>query len=154
MITDASRQLKPHEASYSTHDLELGVVVFALKILRHYLYGVRLTIYTDHKSLRYMMDQLNLKMRQRQWLDVVRDYDCEILYRSGKANVVVDALNHKAVTTLIRGICLKMTMITPLLKRIREALIEAMKQEHQKSDYIVGQVASFYDDSHEFLTLH
>ena len=71
VIAYASRQLKPHEVNYSTHDLELGVVVFALKIWRHYLYGVRCTIYTDHKSLRYLMDQPNLNMRQRRWLDVV-----------------------------------------------------------------------------------
>ena len=65
VIAYASRQLKPHEANYPTHDLELGAVVFALKIWRHYLYGVRCTIYTDHKSLRYLMDQPNLNMRQR-----------------------------------------------------------------------------------------
>ena len=65
VIAYASRQLKPHEANYPTHDLELGVVVFALKIWRHYLYGVRCTIYTDHKSLRYLMDQPSLNMRQR-----------------------------------------------------------------------------------------
>ena len=64
------------------------VVVFALKIWQHYLYGVHCTIYTDHKSLRYLMDQLNLNKRRRWWLDVVKDYDCEILYHPGKANVV------------------------------------------------------------------
>ena len=65
VIAYASRQLKPHEANYTTHDLELGAVVFDLKIWRHYLYGVRCTIYTDHKSLRYLMDQPNLIMRHR-----------------------------------------------------------------------------------------
>ena len=58
---------------------------------------MRFTIYTDHKSLKYLMDQQNLDMRQRRWLDVLKDYDCEILYHPGKANVVVDALSHKAV---------------------------------------------------------
>ncbi|XP_052622433.1 uncharacterized protein LOC128127784, partial [Lactuca sativa] len=95
VIAYASRQLKPHEARYPTHDLELGAVVFALKIWRHYLYGVRCTIYTDHKSLKYLMDQPNLNMRQRRWLDVVKDYDCEILYHPGKANVVADALSRE-----------------------------------------------------------
>ena len=74
-----SRQLKHHEANYLTHDLELMAVVFTLKILRHYLYGVQCTIYMDRKSLRYLMDQPILNMRQHQWLDVVKDYDCEIL---------------------------------------------------------------------------
>ena len=68
VIAYASRQLKPHEAIYPTHDLELGEVVFALKIWQHYLYGVRYTIYTDHKSLRYLMDQPNLNMRHHRWL--------------------------------------------------------------------------------------
>ena len=71
VIGYASRQLKPHETNYPTHNLELGAIVFALKVWRHYLYGVRCTIYTDHKSLRYLMDQPNLNMRQRRWLDVV-----------------------------------------------------------------------------------
>ena len=78
--------MTPHVMRYPTHDLELGAVVFALKIWHHYVYGVRCTIYTDHKSLRYLMDQPNLNMRQRRWLDVVKDYDCEILYHLGKAN--------------------------------------------------------------------
>ena len=78
VIAYASRQLKPHEAKYPTHDLELGAVVFALKIWRHYLFGVKCTVYTDHKSLKYLMDQQNLNMRQRRWLDVLKDYDCEI----------------------------------------------------------------------------
>ena len=112
----ASRQLKPHKVNYPTHDLELGAVVFALKIWRHYLYGVRCTIYTDHKSLRYLMDQPNLNMRQRQCLDVVKDYNCEILNRLGKANVVVDALSCKAAR--IRDICLRMIVVTPLLEQI------------------------------------
>ena len=85
------------------------------------------------------MDQPNLNMRQYRWLDVVKDYDCEILYHLGKA----DALSRKAVTTLIRDICLRMNVITPLLEQIREAQGEAMKEEHRKSEHIVGQVASF-----------
>ncbi|KAJ9541635.1 hypothetical protein OSB04_028141 [Centaurea solstitialis] len=86
----ASCQLKMHEVNYPTHDLELATVVFGLKIWRHYLYGVRCTIYTDHKSLCYFMDQPNLNMRQRRWLDVVNDYDCEILYHLGKVNMVAE----------------------------------------------------------------
>ncbi|KAJ9545544.1 LOW QUALITY PROTEIN: hypothetical protein OSB04_025251 [Centaurea solstitialis] len=88
VISYASRQLKTHEVNYPTHDLELAAVVFAVKIWRHYLYGVRCTIFTNHKSLRYFLDQPNLNMRQRRWLDVVKDYDWEILYHPGKTNVV------------------------------------------------------------------
>jgi len=73
VIAYASRQLKTHEVNYPTHDLELGAVVFALKIWRHYLYGVKFLVYTDHKSLKYLMDQQNLNMRQRRWLDVLKD---------------------------------------------------------------------------------
>ena len=117
MIAYASRQLKPHKANYPTHDLELGAVVFDLKIWWNYLYRVRCTIYTDHKSLRYIMDQSNLNMRQLRWLDVVKDYDCEIIYHPSKANVVADALSRKVVEALIRDICLRMTVITPFWSR-------------------------------------
>lgn len=110
------RQLKPHEVKYPMHNLELGAVVFALKIWWHYLYGVYCTIYTDHKSLRYLTDQPNLNMRQRWWLDVVKDYDCEILYHPGKVNVLGDALSCKAKATQIQDICMRMTVITPLLE--------------------------------------
>lgn len=154
VIAYASRQLKPHEANSPTHDLELGEVVFSLKIWRHYLYGVRCTIYTDHKSLRYLMDQPNLNMRQCRWLDVVKDYDCEILCHPGKANVVADALSHKAMVTPIRDICLRMTVITPLLEQIREAQVEGLKEEWQKCERIMGRVASFDYDSRGLLTIH
>ena len=83
-------------------------MIFSLKILRHYMYGVRGTIYTDHKSLRYLMDQANLNMRQRRWLDVLKDYDCNILYHPKKVNVVTDALIRNAVSSSIRDICLRM----------------------------------------------
>ncbi|XP_052174731.1 uncharacterized protein LOC127789782 [Diospyros lotus] len=89
----ASRQLKKHEVNYPTHDLELAAVVFALKIWRHYLYGEKVEIYTDHKSLKYLFSQKELNMRQRRWMELLKDYDCEILYHPGKANVVADALN-------------------------------------------------------------
>ncbi|KAA0046085.1 pol protein [Cucumis melo var. makuwa] len=95
VVTYASRQLKGHEQNYPTHDLELAVVVFALKIWRHYLYGEKIQIFTDHKSLKYFFTQKELNMRQRRWLELVKDYDCDILYHPGKANVVADALSRK-----------------------------------------------------------
>ncbi|KAL4023093.1 hypothetical protein IC575_016841 [Cucumis melo] len=96
VVAYASRQLKSHEQNYPTHDLELAAVVFALKIWRHYLYGEKIQISTDHKSLKYFFTQKELNMRQRRWLELVKDYDCEILYHPGKANVVADALSRKA----------------------------------------------------------
>ncbi|KAL0539586.1 hypothetical protein IC582_023802 [Cucumis melo] len=95
VVAYASRQLKSHEQNYPTHDLELAAVVFALKIWRHYLYGEKIQIFTDHKSLKYFFTQKELNMRQRRWLGLVKDYDCEILYHPGKANVVADALSRK-----------------------------------------------------------
>ncbi|GJZ02009.1 putative reverse transcriptase domain-containing protein [Tanacetum coccineum] len=95
VIAYASRQLKVHEKNYTTHDLELGSVVFALKIRRNYLYGTRCTVFTDHKSLQHILDQNELNMRQRRWLELLSDYDCDIRYHPGKANVVADALSHK-----------------------------------------------------------
>ncbi|GJS78916.1 putative reverse transcriptase domain-containing protein [Tanacetum coccineum] len=95
VIAYASRQLKMHENSYMTHDLELGAVMFALKIWRHYLYGTNRVIYTDHKSLHHIFSQKELNMRQRRWIELVSDYDYEIRYHPGKVNVVADALSRK-----------------------------------------------------------
>ncbi|GJZ78903.1 putative reverse transcriptase domain-containing protein [Tanacetum coccineum] len=95
VIAYASRQLRTHEENYTTHDLELGAVVFALRLWRHYLYGVKCTVFTDHKSLQYILDQKELNMRQRRWIELLSDYDCEIRYHPGKANVVADALSRK-----------------------------------------------------------
>ncbi|GJW80993.1 putative reverse transcriptase domain-containing protein [Tanacetum coccineum] len=87
VIAYASRQLKIHEKNYTTYDLELGAVVFTLKIWRHYLYGTKSIIYTDHKSLQHIFSQKELNMRQRRWIELFSDYDCEIRYHPGKANV-------------------------------------------------------------------
>nr|GFB93259.1 putative reverse transcriptase domain-containing protein [Tanacetum cinerariifolium] len=95
VIVYASRQLKIHEKNYTTHDLELGSVVFALKIWRHYLHGTKCMMFTDHKSLQYILNQKELNMRQRRWLELLSDYDAEIRYHPGKANVVADALSRK-----------------------------------------------------------
>ncbi|GAU28976.1 hypothetical protein TSUD_391740, partial [Trifolium subterraneum] len=97
VVAYASRQLKPHEENYPTHDLELTAIIFALKIWRHHLYGVQFALYSDHKSLRYLFDQKELNMRQRRWMEYLKDFDFELNYHPGKANVVVDALSRKAL---------------------------------------------------------
>ncbi|GJS61696.1 putative reverse transcriptase domain-containing protein [Tanacetum coccineum] len=127
VIAYASRQLKIHEKNYTTHDLELGAVVFALKIWRHYLYGTKYTVFTDHKSLQHILDQKELNMRQRRWLELLSDYDCEIRYHPGKANVVADALSRKERVKPLRVRALVMTIGLDLPKRILEAQIEARK---------------------------
>ena len=100
VVAYASRQLKPHEQNYPTHDLELAAIVFALKILRHYLYGEKCRIFTDHRSLKYLLTQKDLNLRQRRWLELLKDYDCIIDYHPGKANVVADALSRKTNSAL------------------------------------------------------
>ena len=92
--------MKPHEQNYPTHDLELAVVVFALKIWRHYLYGEKCRIFIDHKSLKYLLTQKELNLRQHWWLELFKDYDCIIDYHPGNANVVVDALSRKTIYVL------------------------------------------------------
>jgi hypothetical protein len=94
-----SRQLRPHEVNYPTHDLELAAVVFALKGCRHFLYGAKCELYKDHKSLKYFFTQEELNMRQRRWLELIKDYDLTISYTQGKANVVADALSRKSTDT-------------------------------------------------------
>ena len=100
VIAYASRQLKRHEQNYPTHDLEMAAIIFALKIWRHYLYGETSEIYTNHKSLKYIFQQKDLYLRQRRWIELLKDYDCTILYHPGKANIVVDALSRKSMGSL------------------------------------------------------
>jgi hypothetical protein len=95
VIAYASRALQPHEYYYPTHDLKLAVVILALKIWRQYLMGTHCNIYTDHKSLKYIFTQADLNIRQRRWLELIKDYDLEVHYHPGKANVVADALSRK-----------------------------------------------------------
>ncbi|KAI3695411.1 hypothetical protein L1987_78408 [Smallanthus sonchifolius] len=99
VIAYASRQLKIHEKNYTTHDLELGAVVFALKIWRHYHYGTKCVVFTDHKCLQHIFNQKELNMRQRRWVELLNDYDCEIRYHPRKANVnrILEA-QHVSVT--------------------------------------------------------
>nr|GEU99423.1 putative reverse transcriptase domain-containing protein [Tanacetum cinerariifolium] len=122
VIAYESRQLKIHEKNYTTHDLELGVVVFALKIWRHYLYGTKCTVFTDHKSLQRIFDHKKLNMRQRHWLELLSDYDCEIRYHPGKANIVADALRRKERIKPLWVRALVMTIGLDLSRSFQKAL--------------------------------
>ncbi|GJV67656.1 hypothetical protein Tco_1483165 [Tanacetum coccineum] len=143
VIAYASRQLKPHEENYTTHDLELGAVIFALKIWRHYLYGTKCTVFTDHKSLQHILRQKELNMRQRRWLELLADYDCEICYHLGKANVVADALSRKKQIKPLRVRALILTVHPKLPSQILEAQNEALKEENVKSENLRGMDKSF-----------
>ncbi|GJU01158.1 putative reverse transcriptase domain-containing protein [Tanacetum coccineum] len=120
VIAYASRQFKIHEKNYTTHDLELGAVVFALKMWRHYLYGTKCVVFIDHKSLQHILDQKELNMRQRKWLELLSNYDCEIRYHSGKANVVADALSRK--------------------EQIKPLRVEARKEENFGTEDLYGMI--------------
>ncbi|GJU06524.1 putative reverse transcriptase domain-containing protein [Tanacetum coccineum] len=140
VITYASRQLKVHKKNYTTHDLELRSVVFALKIWRHYLYGTKCTVFTDHKSLQHILDQRELNMRQRRWLEFLSDYDCDIHYHPGKANVVANALSHKERIKPLQVRSLVMTIGLDLPKRILEAQIKALKPENLENKDVGGMI--------------
>ena len=146
VVAYASRQLKPHEKNYPTHDLELAAIVFALKIWRHYLYGEKCFIYTDHKSLKYLPSQRELNLRQRRWMELIKDYDCVIDYHPGKANVVADALSRKTVQTL-RALNANLslsddgTVVAELVARpnLLNRVLEAQKKD-EKISAIIDQI--------------
>ncbi|GJW13970.1 putative reverse transcriptase domain-containing protein [Tanacetum coccineum] len=140
VIAYASRQLKIHEKNYTTHDLELGAVVFALKMWRHYLYGTKCVVFTDHKSLQHILDQKELNMRQRRWLELLSDYDCELRYHPGKANVVADALSRKSRPKPLRVRALVMTIGLNLPVQILNAQVEARKEENYETEDLCGMI--------------
>ncbi|GJV91809.1 putative reverse transcriptase domain-containing protein [Tanacetum coccineum] len=144
VIAYASRQLRTHEENYTTHDLELGAVVFALRLWRHYLYRTKCVVYTDHKSLQYILDQKELNMRQRRWIELLSDYDCEIRYHPGKANVVADALSRKEREP-IRVRALVMTVHPNLPEQIRNAQSEAMKKKNVKAENLGRLIKQIFE---------
>ncbi|GJY52840.1 putative reverse transcriptase domain-containing protein [Tanacetum coccineum] len=152
VIAYASRQLKIHEKNYTTHDLELGAVVFALKIWRHYLYGTKCTVFTDHKSLQHILDQNELNIRQRHWLELLSDYDCEIRYHPGKANVVADALSRKERDKPLRVRALVMTIGLDLPKQILNAQTEARKPKNIKNEDVRGMLIENSKDPEKLRT--
>ncbi|GKB89379.1 putative reverse transcriptase domain-containing protein [Tanacetum coccineum] len=109
-LPEGNEDFVPHEENYTTHDLELGAVVFALKIRRHYLYGTKCTVFIDHKSLQHILHQKELNMRKHRWLELLADYDCEIHYHPGKENVVANALSRKEPIRPLRIRSLIMTL--------------------------------------------
>nr|GFC93702.1 reverse transcriptase [Tanacetum cinerariifolium] len=164
VIAYVLRQLKPYEVNYPTHDLELAAVVFALKIWRHYLYGKSCDVFTDHKSLKYILTQRELNMRQRRWLELLKDYDTNIQYHPGKANVVADALSKKS--GMIAGIKVEEEIIRDLERldielyvrghhgywasmRVEPDLISRIK-ENQKEDSKIWTIFENLDKQVEF----
>nr|GEV35031.1 putative reverse transcriptase domain-containing protein [Tanacetum cinerariifolium] len=148
VIAYASRQLKAHEENYTTHDLELGAVVFAFKIWRHYLYGTKCIMFTDHKSLQRVLNQKELNMRQRRWLELLEDNDYEIRYHPGKENVIADALSQKRIIKSrrvkpLRVRSLIMTIYSNLPSQILEAQTEALKEENVQAENLRGMEKAF-----------
>ncbi|GJT62669.1 putative reverse transcriptase domain-containing protein [Tanacetum coccineum] len=139
-LPEGSKDFIIHEKNYTTHDLELGAVVFALKIWRHYLYGTKCTVFTDHKSLQHILDQKELNMRQCRWLELLNDYDCEIRYHPGKANVVADALSRKERNKPLQVRALVMTIGLNLPKQTLKAQIEAQKPKNIKNEDVRGMI--------------
>ncbi|GJS90480.1 putative reverse transcriptase domain-containing protein [Tanacetum coccineum] len=128
VIAYASWQLKIHENNYTTHDLELGAIVFALKIWRHYLFGTKSVIYADHKSLQHIFSQKELNMRQRRWIELFSDYDCEICYHPDKANTVVNALSRKERVKPKRVRAMNMILPSSIKDRILAAQKESVDE--------------------------
>src|SRR3954471_19897654 len=129
VIAYGSRQLRTHEDKYPTHDLELAVVIYALKLWRHYLLGNRCEVYTDHQSLKYLFTQSDLNLRQQRWLETIADFNMDISYTPGKANVMADALSRKAYCSELE-VQIQQAL---LYEELRKMNIEIVPQGHVNS---------------------
>ncbi|KAJ9545341.1 hypothetical protein OSB04_025048 [Centaurea solstitialis] len=147
VISYASRQLKDHGKNYSVHDLELAAVVFALKLWRHYLYGTKCTLFTDHKSLQHIFDQKELNMRQRRWLELLKGYDYDLLYHPGKANVVADALSRKNHGDGFGVTLNRISVVSSLMEKIKASQMESLREENLKNEVMVKQKELLTEDS-------
>ena len=157
VVAYASRQLKPYEKNYPTHDLELPAIVFALKFWRHYLYGEKCFIYTNHKSLKYFPSQRELNLRQRRWMKLIKDYDCMIDYHPGKANVVADALNRKSMQMLRAlnahfSLTDDSTVVEELIAR--SSLLNRVLEAQKKDEKIVAIVSQIGNDKETEFTMN
>ncbi|KAA3477884.1 ty3-gypsy retrotransposon protein [Gossypium australe] len=145
------RQLKPHEKNYPAHDLELAAVIFALKIWRHHLYGEKCQIFTDHKSLKYLMTQKELNLRQQRWLELIKDYELVIDYHLGKANIVADALSRKSLFAL-RGLNTQMTLSNDgsiLAKlRVRPMFLQEIYEAQKIDSELQAKRTQFLHEAH------
>src|SRR6266498_2059856 len=168
VIAYASRQLRKQEITYPTHDLELAVVVHALKIWRHYLLGSKCHIYTDHKNLKYIFTQPELNMRQRRWLELIKDFNLEVHYHPGKAKVVVDALSRKvhcnyvSVRPTVRVLCCEFEQLSinmdqqsilcnlTLQTTLKDQIIEAQRKDegitHIRANLAKNKDSCFRED--------
>jgi hypothetical protein len=133
VIAYSSRQLRPHEEHYPTHDPELAAVVHVLRTWRHYLPGNVAHISTNHKSLKYFFTQADLNMRQRRWLELIKDYNLEIHYHPGKANVVADVLSCNAHCNYLPVVCISgegsSVRITPIMAQYNVTLTPVLREE-------------------------
>nr|GEW27067.1 putative reverse transcriptase domain-containing protein [Tanacetum cinerariifolium] len=140
VLMQKKKVITAHEKNYTTHDLELGAVVFALKMWRHYMYGTKCVVFTDHKSLQHILAQKELNMRQRRWLELLSDYDYEIRYHPGKANVVADALSRKESNKPLQVRALVMTIGLNLPKQILSAQSKAEKEKNFINEDLHGVI--------------
>jgi hypothetical protein len=167
VVSYASQQLRKYEENYPTHDLELAAVVHALKIWRHYLIGHRCEVYSDHKSLKYKFTQNDLNLRQRRWLELIKDYDLGINYHPGKANVVADALSRKKYCNatfakriqpelhreIVNDAAVTMEVEPILEAEIREGQLEDAKLKEIRQLIKDNKTSDFLEDSQGILWL-
>ncbi|WMV07081.1 hypothetical protein MTR67_000466, partial [Solanum verrucosum] len=154
VISYASRQLKVHKKNYPTHDLELAAIVFALKIWRHYLYGVQVDVFTDHKSLQYVLTQKELNLRQRRWLELLKDYDLSILYHPGKANVVVDSLSRALEFEIDDWVYLKVSYMKGVMRFGKKGKLSPRYIGPYRIAKRIGNVAYELELSQELAAVH